>query len=179
MSARIILWSAIIMAAVCGTPLMADSVLDDVQVVFGPRVGFSYVFMESEAFTNSINEIPWYNGESYFPFTSQFGISIEQRIPLGTTKSHFAFQEVITVGGIDQSIALPTAAVLVGWRADFGLECGIGPMWSLSGFGVIYAAGWTFSYHGVYVPVNVVFVPDFSSGNHSVSIYTGFNFTID
>jgi hypothetical protein len=158
---------------------MAESVLDNVDMVFGPRVGFTYIFIDAEAYTDEIHEIPIFDGESYVPFMSQFGISFEQRIRLGTTKSHFAFQEVVVVGGIDQSVAIPTIALLLGYRSEIGLEFGLGPKWSLSGFSVVYAAGWTFNYQEVYVPVDIVFVPDIASGHHSVSLYTGFNFNLD
>jgi hypothetical protein len=158
---------------------MAESVLDNVDMVFGPRVGFTYVFIDVEAYTDEIHEIPIFDGERYVPFMSQFGISCEQRIRLGTTKSHFAFQEVVLIGGIDQSVAIPTIALLLGYRSEFGLELGLGPKWSLSGFNVVYAAGWTFNYQEVYVPVDIVFVPDIANGHHSVSLYTGFNFNLD
>ncbi|MBN2439708.1 MAG: hypothetical protein JXJ04_00115 [Spirochaetales bacterium] len=161
------------------TILFAESPLENIQWVFGPRVGFSYVFMEPDDYSAKIHELNFFGEEEYIPFNSQFGFSLEQRIPLGTTKSHFVFQEVLSVGGIDQSIAIPTVAVLLGYRSQLGLEFGLGPVWSFDGFAVVYAAGWTFSFQGVYVPVNIIAVPDLSEGHHRVSFYTGFNFNLD
>ena len=162
-----------------GSVLFAESPLENIEWVFGPRVGFSYVLIDPEVYSAKINEFEIFEEEDYIPFNSQFGFSLEQRVPLGTTKSHFAFQEVLSVGGIDQSMAIPTVAVLLGYRSNIGFEFGLGPIWSLDGFAVVYAAGWTFSYHGVYIPVNVVAVPDLSEGHHRVSLYTGFNFHVN
>ena len=58
---------------------------------------------------------------SYYPFFSQFGISVEQQVKLVDTQSHFAFQEIFLVGGLDQSDFLPTAAVLFGYKSHPGL----------------------------------------------------------
>jgi hypothetical protein len=171
------MWASILLLV--SSLVMAESVLDNVDMVFGPRVGFSYVFIDADEYTSELHEVSIFNDENYVPFMSQFGISIEQRIRLGTTKSHFAFQEVVVVGGIDQSIAIPSVVLLLGYRSEFGLEFGLGPKWSLSGFNVVYAAGWTFNYQDVYVPVDIVFIPDIANGHHSISLYTGFNFNLD
>ena len=107
--------------------------------VIGPRLGASYVFTDSVAYTEAVNEI--YPEGEYYPFMTLFGISLEQRVLLGMTSSHFAFQEVIMVGGLEQSIALPSASFLIGYRDLSGFEVGAGPTISFSGLGVIVAAG--------------------------------------
>ena len=148
------------------------------QWVFGPKVGFSYGFYTVEEFTDLINKIPFFIADSYSPFLTNFGVSLEQRILLGTTESHFAFQEILILSGIDQSIVLPSLAVLVGFRAKSGFEFGIGPIIGISGFSVLYAVGWTISFQGVYCPIDVIFVPDVKTGRHLIAIYSGFNFTL-
>jgi len=171
--------TAIVMMLAMGAAIHAENVWDRIDIVFGPRVGFCFMTISAEAFTEQLNRVPMFNRESYIPFTSQFGLSFEQRILLGTTKSHFVFEEVVLVGGVDQSVAIPTASLLLGYRSDFGLELGLGPVWSLSGLSVVYSVGWTFVFSDVYVTINIAFVPDFTYGHHNINVFTGFNFNIE
>lgn len=147
--------------------------------IFGPRVGISYLTISPQEFSAQVSGTAVAldkKATNYFPMLTQFGISLEQRILLGTTKSHFAFQEVISLSGIDQSLAIPNVAFLLGYRSEIGLEFGLGPKWSIDGLSVLYALGWTFTFSDVYVPVDIAIVPDFRNGHHSFSFYTGFNF---
>ncbi len=157
----------------------AEDLWDRIDFVFGPRVGFSYTTIDPASYTRELNKVPMFNRNSYFPVVSQFGLSCEQRILLGTTKSHFVFEEVLLVGGVDQSVAIPALSLLLGYRSDFGLEFGLGPIVSLSGLAVVYSVGWTFEFNDVYVPINIAFVPDFLEGHHGLSLFTGFNFNIN
>jgi len=145
-------------------------------VVLGPRVGGSYLFETPENFTARVREI--YPTGTYFPAVTLFGITLEQRILLGQTKSHFAFQELVILGGLEQGIVLPEAAFLIGYRGYSGFEFGIGPIVNLSGFGVVAAVGWTFSYNGVYVPVDISFIIPNSNMPATIGLTTGFNFTV-
>ena len=115
-------------------------------------------------------------------------MNLEQRIKLGETKSHFAFQEVFLIGGIDQSIVLPSLSFIIGYRHSSGLEFGLGPNISttsdirgdiIPSISVVYSIGWTFSYQSVYVPINLAIVPTPVDGHPRVSLLTGFNFYID
>jgi len=175
---RGIIKSIYVLVLVCASMNATANPMDRIEIVFGPRVGFSYTMMNPEEFTNQVNDFIGTEGTEYIPFMTQFGLSVEQRIVLGTTKSHFVFQELVTVGGFDQSIAIPTIATLLGFRSDIGFEVGMGPIWSPDGFAVVFAGGWTFSYKDVYVPVDIVFVPDFQEYHHRIGLYTGFNFNI-
>ena len=157
-----------------------------VELIFGPRVGVSWVIVNSELFNESVQHIFPDEGQTYFPVFTQFGVNFEQRIRLGTTKSHFALQEVIILGGLDQNIALPSFSFLIGYRGHTGLEFGLGPNVSMSrsadGIGialsVVYAAGWTFSIQNVFVPVNISVVPTPSDGHPRITFLTGFNFKL-
>lgn len=144
-------------------------------LILGPRVGAMYIMTTPAEFTEKVNQS--FEG-SYFPVVSLFGLILEQRILLGNTDSHFAFQEVILVGGLEQSIAILSGALLIGYRGSSGLEFGVGPSLSISGIGVIVAAGWTFSYSGVYVPVDLAVTLPNASRPMSISLTTGFNFKI-
>jgi hypothetical protein len=147
------------------------------QLVLGPRIGCTYVIQSPEEFTSSLREL--YATGDYVPVLTVFGITLEQRILLGQTKSHFAFQGIVLVLGLEQGIAIPEAALLIGYRDFSGLEFGIGPLVQLSGISVLVAVGWTFSYHGVYVPVDISFTIPNSSRPPAIALTTGFNFMIN
>jgi hypothetical protein len=164
---------------IIGTAVFGEQATDRFDFVIGPRVGFTYTMVDKDLFTSQLNQVPMFNRASYVPFVSEFGFSLEQRVLLGTTKSHFVFEEIALVGGLDQSLAIPTFSLMLGYRSDFGLELGLGPIWSLSGLAVVYSLGWTFEFSDVYVPINIAFIPDFNKGQHTISFFTGFNFNID
>ena len=97
--------------------------------------------------------IPWYTGE-YFPVNSVFAVAMEQRNLLGDTQSHFAFREVLSVAGLEQSVVIPCFSLLIGYRDSSGFEIGAGPHVSASRVGVVVAVGWTFKLKGLYVPLD-------------------------
>jgi len=143
-------------------------------LVFGPRLGFSG-FWPPEKFTSGVKSL--YKGD-YFPVVSLFGITVEQRLLLGQTKSHFAFQEIVLVGGLEQGIALPEGAFLIGYRDYSGFEFGAGPILHLGGIGVVVAIGYTFSFRGMYVPIDFSFIIPNKEQPASIGFTTGFNFQI-
>lgn len=145
-------------------------------LVFGPRIGGSWITTTPDDFTSRVNSL--YTGGSYFPVITLFGFNIQQRILLGKTKSHFAFQEIVLIGGLEQGIALPEAAFLIGYRDFSGLEFGIGPIFHLGGVGVVAALGWTVSYRGVYIPFDVSYIIKNADRPGSFAITTGFNFQV-
>ena len=152
------------------------------QLVLGPRVGANYFITSSEDFTDRVNDLGCFPESDYIPVMSLFGISLEQRILLGGTRSHFAFQEVLVVNGLEQSIALPSASFLVGYRDWRGPEFGVGPNVSPhkdgATIGVIVAAGYTFSKRGVFVPVDLSVILPNARRPPSVAVTTGFNFIV-
>lgn len=154
------------------------------QFVFGPRVGATYIVTEWQKFDPAIQKMFPDPEITYYPIITQFGINLEQRIRLGSTESHFAFQEVLVIGGIDQNLFIPSLSVMIGFRSHTGLEFGLGPNLGVSmknghvtpTLTVVYAAGWTFSFNDVHIPVNVAVVPTPADGKPRVSLITGFNF---
>ena len=158
-----------------------------VAVVVGPRVGATYVIVDQPTFNSGVQAVFPDTGRQYFPVLSQFGVNIEQRIRLGGTQSHFVFQEVVLLGGLDQNIYMPSASVLIGFRSRAGLEFGLGPNFSLTtndgsvglGITVVYAVGWTFSFQEVYVPVNFAIAPTPKDGRIRLTLLTGFNFNYE
>ncbi len=152
------------------------------ETAFGPRVGVSYVLVGSQEFNDAVQKIFPDDSRQYIPIFTQFGLNLEQRIRLGDTQSHFAFQEVLLLGGVDQGIFLPSLSVLVGFRSRAGLEFGLGPNLSLArssgsigvSLAVVFSVGWTFAFSNVFVPVDLAFVP--SPEGSRLSLLTGFNF---
>jgi hypothetical protein len=152
------------------------------EVTFGPRVGVSYVLAGFEEFNDAVQNIFPDGSREYIPIFTQFGLNLEQRIRLGETQSHFAFQEVLLLGGLDQGIFLPSLSALVGFRSRAGLEFGLGPNLSLKrssgdigvSLAVAFSVGWTFVFSNVFVPVDLAFVP--SPEGSRLSLLTGFNF---
>lgn len=148
----------------------------DFQLIIGPRIGINYIFTTSAEFTNGVNDLGIFPAGTYYPVTSLFGIIAEQRILLGQTRSHFAFQEVVLVSGLEQSLAIPSGSLLIGYRDASGFEVGFGPTLSISGIGVIIAVGYTISFQGVFVPLDISVVLPNSQRPISVALTTGFNF---
>jgi hypothetical protein len=144
-------------------------------LIIGPRIGGSYVLETPESFTSSVSSL--YSG-NYFPAVTLFGVTVEERILLGQTKSHFAFQEVLLIGGLEQGIALPEGAFLIGYRDFSGFELGVGPILHIGGIGVVAAIGWTFSFRGAFIPVDISFVFPNADRPPSISVTTGFNFQV-
>jgi hypothetical protein len=168
---------ALLLAAVCVCQPSAAQLLDrpeGFQLVIGPRVGAGWMMETPQEFTEELRAM--YPTGNYYPVLTMFGITLEQRILLGETRSHFAFQEIVLVAGLEQGLALPEAAVLIGYRDYSGLEFGIGPIMHLNGFGVVIALGWTFAFKGVYVPFDVSYTIPSGERAGVLSFTTGFNF---
>lgn len=146
----------------------------------------TYVFAQWSEFDTALQGIYPDDGRTYHPIFAQFGVDFEQWIRLGGTESHFVFREVITVGGLDQNIAIPSLSILVGHRINIGLDFGLGPNFALTSINglpalsvsVVYSTGLTFSFNDVYVPVNLAFVPTPSDSHPRPSLLTRFNFSI-
>jgi hypothetical protein len=79
---------------------------------------------------------------------------------------------VFLVGGLDQSVALPSLSWLVGLRTQGGAEFGIGPNITPAGTALAIAAGVTFEAGALNVPMNFAVVP--SKSGVRVSVLTGF-----
>jgi hypothetical protein len=166
--------------------LVAQSASDEedpprMVVVFGPRLGAAYSLVDPAEYSAQVNELLGTTADpgNYYPITSIFGINVEYRILLGDSKDHFAFQGLFVVNGMEQSVFLPAMSIMIGYRHHSGFEMGAGPIASLAGFGVLGAIGYTFSFNGVYVPVDVSFQIPNNSMYGCVTLTTGFNFMTD
>lgn len=54
---------------------------------------------------------------------------------------------------------LPSISTVFGYRLANGIEFGVGPNLSLSGFGLVYAIGFSFKSGAVTFPINLAFAP--------------------
>jgi hypothetical protein len=168
------------------TPVCSQSgeELPRFQMLYGPVVGITYVVDVQGDLNERLQEMFPNPERVYRPFFTQFGVNLEQRLRLGSTQSHFAFQEVFVVGGMDQGIFLPSFSFLLGFRSHRGLQFGLGPnlvvRWTQTELelaaSVIYAVGWNFSLLGAYVPVSLAVIPTPEDGKPRISIISGFNF---
>lgn len=77
------------------------------------------------------------------------------------------------LGGLEQSVVLPSLSWMVGIRTREGAEFGIGPNFTPAGTALALAGGMTFRAGVMNVPVNVAIVP--SKAGTRVSVLTGFS----
>jgi len=132
----------------------------------GPRVGMTFL---SPGVVEKLREkqidVGW--------AVSQFGWQFERQF-FSTHSGLTAVTEWVgLIGGLEQSVAIPSLTWLVGLRTGSGAEFGIGPNITPAGAGLAVAAGFTVRAGVVNVPFNVAYVP--SKAGPRVSVLTGFN----
>ena len=159
--------------------------------VIGPRVGVTYVVTSTDDFNDRLQEEFPDSDRTYRPIFSQFGIHLERRVQLGETDNAFLLQGVFLIGGMDQALIIPSLSGFIGFRFANGFEFGLGPNMT-PGFrdsddfnngddvglnlGIVFAAGYTFNFQNVFVPINLAVVPPSGDNSTRLSILTGFNF---
>jgi hypothetical protein len=104
---------------------------------------------------------------------SQFGWQFEKQFFARDSGVTMVTEWIGLLGGLEQSVALPSLSWLVGIRTRDGAEFGIGPNITPAGTALVFATGMTFRTSAVNVPVNVAVVP--SKSGTRVSIMTGFS----
>jgi hypothetical protein len=107
------------------------------------------------------------------PYVSQFGWQLEKQFFTKDSGVTMVTEWVALLGGLEQSVALPSLSWLVGVRTRDGAEFGIGPNITPAGTALVFATGMTFRTGAVNVPVNVAVVP--SKSGTRVSVLTGFS----
>lgn len=143
-----------------------DALLDEPIQLSGPRVGIT---MLSQGLVNKARE----SGLSLSPVITQFGWQFETRLfrlPSGVSG---LVEFVPLVGGLEQGHFLPSISGIVGIRSAKGMEFGIGPNVTLSGTGVVLAAGTTIRSGGINFPITFAVAP--SQAGTRVSLLLGFN----
>lgn len=107
------------------------------------------------------------------PQISQFGWQFEKQFFTKDSGVTMVSEWVALIGGLDQSVAIPSLSWMVGVRTRDGAEFGIGPNVTPAGVGLVLATGMTFRAGVVNVPVNVAVVP--SRVGTRVTVLTGFS----
>jgi hypothetical protein len=107
------------------------------------------------------------------PYITQFGWQFEKQFFTRDSGATLVTEWVALVGGLEQSVVLPSVSWLVGLRTRDGAEFGIGPNITPAGTAMVFATGMTFRTGAVNVPVNVAVVP--SKSGTRVTILTGFS----
>ena len=107
------------------------------------------------------------------PHISQFGWQFEKQFYTRDSGVTMVTEWVALVGGLEQSVALPSLSWMVGARTRDGAEFGIGPNITPAGTALVLATGMTFRAGAFNVPVNVAVVP--SKAGSRVSVLSGFS----
>ena len=107
------------------------------------------------------------------PHISQFGWQFEKQFFTKSSGVTMVTEWVALVGGLEQSVVLPSLSWMVGVRTRDGAEFGIGPNITPAGTALVFATGMTFRAGAVNMPVNVAVVP--SKSGTRVSVLSGFS----
>ena len=131
----------------------------------GPRLGISVL---DPGVLDRLRE----RSVSVRPVISQFGWQLEKQFFTKSSGLTVVNEWVFLVGGLEQSVALPSATWMVGIRTSAGTEFGVGPNLTPAGLALALAAGVTFRTGPMNVPLNLAVVP--SKAGMRVSVLTGF-----
>jgi hypothetical protein len=132
----------------------------------GPRVGLTVL---SDGVVASLRE----RNISVRPVVTQFGWQVEKQFFTSDSGLTAVTEWVGLLGGLEQSLAIPSLSWMVGLRTSTGAEFGIGPNITPAGTALAIAGGVTFRSGVVNIPVNVAVVP--SAAGVRVSVLSGFN----
>jgi hypothetical protein len=166
--------SAIVVLSVTSPrPVMAQAPVVGQAVVItepdnraGPRIGIAYLTAGSETARNQ--------QKSFSPLTSLFGWQFEYPFDFGPDVPLKVMTEfVVLVGGLEQSVPLPSATWLIGLRQPNGVEFGVGPTVNGTGTQLAFAVGVTNHYGSANVPINFAVAP--ARKGASLSVTAGFN----
>ena len=153
------------LSTAAGAQPMAPPVAEAVNLA-GPRFGFT---MLTDGVVEKLGERTL---EISSPI-SQFGWQFEKQF-YGRTGGVTAVSEwVVLLGGLEQSVAIPSLTWMVGIRTRGGVEFGIGPNITPAGAALAIAAGATFRAGPMNVPLNLAVVP--SKSGMRVSVLSGFS----
>ena len=131
----------------------------------GPRFGIT---MLSPGVVSKLKE----NSIDVGTAISQFGWQSEKQF-YGKQGGVAALNEwVFLLGGLDQSVAIPSLSWLVGLRTQEGAEFGIGPNVTPAGVALAVAAGMTIRTGILNIPMNFAVVP--TKAGTRVTMLTGF-----
>ena len=132
----------------------------------GPRFGFTAL---SQGVVDKLHE----RSIDVRSNITQFGWQFEKQFYSKAGGLAAVNEWVMLIGGLEQSVALPSLSWMVGLRSANGAEFGIGPNITPAGVALALAGGVTFRSGSLNVPVTFAVVP--SKVGTRVSMLTGFN----
>lgn len=107
------------------------------------------------------------------PAISQFGWQFEKQFYSRKGGVTAVTEWVALLGGLEQSVAIPSLTWMVGVRTRGGAEFGLGPNITPAGTALAIATGATFRAGPLNVPLNLAVVP--SKSGIRVSVLSGFS----
>ena len=133
----------------------------------GPRFGATVLS------NGVIDELRVDKGIELRPMITQFGWQFEKQFYSPRQGPAALSEWVVLLGGLEQGVALPSISWLAGLRTSTGAEFAIGPNVTPAGVALAIAAGTTFRWGVMNVPVNFAVVP--SKAGVRVSVLSGFS----
>lgn len=131
----------------------------------GPRIGMTFL---SDGVVKKLHERSVDVGQNI----SQFGWQFERQFYSKQSGVTALNEWVFLLGGLDQSVAIPSLSWMVGLRTSEGAEFGVGPNVTPAGVALALAAGVTMRAGVLNVPMNFAVVP--TKAGTRVTMLTGF-----
>jgi hypothetical protein len=150
-------------------PALAQTILPPVAKtadLSGPRFGLTLL---SDGVVNKLAE----RNITVGPHISQFGWQFEKLFYTRDSGVTMVTEWIGLVGGLEQSVVLPSLSWMVGVRTRDGAEFGIGPNITPAGTAIVFATGMTFRTGALNIPLNVAVVP--SRSGTRVTLLSGFS----
>jgi hypothetical protein len=132
----------------------------------GPRFGTTFL---SDGIVGKLHD----NYIDVRPIVTQFGWQFEKQFYNKGGSVTALTEWVVLMGGLEQSVVIPSISWMVGVRTRNGTEFGVGPNITPSGAALALAAGATLRAGAFNVPLNVAVVP--SKSGVRVSFLSGFS----
>ncbi len=183
--ARVVWVASALLLVLAGTHLAAQDQekTNKTRLFFGPCLGVGSVVISGDAFNSNMQAI-YPTDHPYYPVFTQMGVEAGQIVPIGGSKSSFAFHEIFLLGGLDQGMPMPSLDVFFGYYSPIGLEVGVGPYFAVMApnssvkltASVVYSIGWSLTFPGLVMPIRLVFIPLPSYANPQLSLLVGFGF---
>ena len=161
---------ALLTLVLCGTALSQTTTnlppIAKTADLSGPRFGLTLL---SDGVVQKLEE----RDISVGPQVSQFGWQFEKQFYTKDSGVTMVTEWVALVGGLEQSVVLPSLSWMVGVRTRDGAEFGIGPNVTPAGTALVLATGMTFRTGALNIPVNIAVVP--SKAGTRVTLLSGFS----
>jgi hypothetical protein len=150
----------------------------------GPRFGTTFITKGSTAdyLNDGINFNEDENGgfgNTGTAFTTQYGWQWETRFADGGENFIGIVEWVALIAGLEKGRFFPSASSLIGVRTIKGFEFALGPNFSLSGVGLVFALGYNFKSGNLNIPINLAFLPGLKKEGSYTDVISNERFEYD